>query len=287
MTKLSFSGVGSGQRKTLADAGIRVQLLDQATSTIIIDSSELRAALDLLEATAEPADSESQYQGIVAMKLVPRRVRRVETVVPRAKGSVGDAAGRAQYVSVCGKRIEKLTKKAEKAVADQKKKLAKATAKMFAFWRKDAFAERDENALRERRSRLLAEFELLKTAPHVRAVRMSASTVVVSTDLLSAVDPKSGNAHEIGQFTILIDLDGGNGVRWFNRDRRLNAYADGMNAPNVLADGSACANDTYQPMSELTARLELSVVVDLAIQFIENAGNSEFANYVSLWPRRW
>ena len=289
MTKLSFPDFGEEQRKRLSDAGIPFQLLDKKTSTIVIDSSNLQAMLDLLGTDAERSSTESKFEGVVAMRLgerrpLPRPLREV------THAEIKDNAERARYVLVCGKRIEKLTKQAEKTSDKLRKKLVTATARMFSVWRKEAFPVADDACrdASERRERLTAEFEALKSAAHVQSVQTIGDTVVVRTDVLKAIDPKTGDAHAIGRFAIFIDLKGRNGVvRWFNIDKRVDAFMKGMNAPNVFADGSACLGDTAQPMAELTARLELSVVVDLAIQFIENAGNDELGAYVNLWPRHW
>ncbi len=283
MTKLSFPDVQEAQRRRLTEAGVSFQLLDKKTNTIVIDSGNLKAMLDVLEAEAEQSDDSAVYEGVVPMKLSPRPVVPVQT--GRSSGAAASAEGRAQYVSVCGKRIEKLTKQAEKAADKLRAKVMKATTQMFAVWRKEVFSSEDKA---DRRARLIAEFESIKSAPHVQSVKVVQDTVIVMTDVLTARDPKADTEHEIGRFTILIDLDGKNGgVRWFNRDRRVNAFKEGMNAPNVFADGSACFNDMTQPMLELTARLELTVVVDLAIQFIENAGAEELGSYINLWPSRW
>jgi uncharacterized glyoxalase superfamily protein PhnB len=283
MAKLSFSDFDETQRRRLTDGGVPFQLLDKKSETIVIDSGHLKAMLDLLGADAEQSDVSAQYEGVVPMKLNARAV--VETTTARTGAVAGNAAERAQYVSVCGKRIEKLTTKAEKSAGKVRAKVMKAITQMFALWRKDVFGSEDKD---ERRTRLMAEFESIKTAPHVQSVRVSGNTVIVKTDVLTATNPKTDAAHEIGQFTILIDLDGKNcGVRWFNRDRRVNAFKEGMNAPNVFADGTGCFNDMTQPMLELTARLELTVVVDLAIQFIENCGAEELGTFINLWPSRW
>lgn len=284
MTKLSFPEFGQAERRRLTDAGIPFQLLDKKTDTVLIDSQHLQSMLELLGADAVQADTASKYEGIVAMRLSEKI--RAPALAPR-RTPIADNNERARYIKVCAKRIEKLTKQAEKAADKLRKKFFAATTGMFTVWRKEAFAA-EANAVAERRDRLAAEFESLKSAPHVESVCVVGSTVIVKTDLLTASDPKTNHDHEIGRFTILIDLSGKNGVvRWFNRDKRVDGFKAGMNAPNVLADGAPCLCDTLQPMAELTARLELTVVVDLAIQHIENAGSSELGNYVNLWTRRW
>ncbi len=284
MTKLSFPEFAQAERLRLTDAGIPFQLLDKKTDTILIDSQHLQSMLELLGAEAVQADTASKYEGIVAMRLSEKI--RVPDLAPR-RAPITDNNERARYIKVCAKRIEKLTKQAEKAADKLRKKFFAATTGMFTVWRKEAFYV-EANAVAERRDRLIAEFESLKAAPHVESVRVVGNTVIVRTDLLTASDPKTNYDHEIGRFTILIDLNGKNGVvRWFNRDKRVDGFKAGMNAPNVLADGTACLCETLQPMAELTARLELAVVVDLAIQHIENAGSNELGAYINLWPRRW
>lgn len=284
MTKLSFPDFDEAERQRLTGAGIPFRLLDKKTGTIIIDTEHLQSMLELLGANAVQADEASKYEGIIAMRL------NVKTPVPEPeprRAPITNSDERARYVKVCSKRIEKLTKQAEKAAEKLRKKLFTATTRMFGVWRKEVFAA-DETETAQRRERLAAEFESLKSAPHVESLFVVGNTLVVRTDALVANDSKTNFDHEIGRFTILIDLRGKNGVvRWFNRDKRVDGFKPGMNAPNVYADGTACLGDTVQPMAELTARLELTVVVDLAIQHIENSGSSELGAFVSLWPRRW
>ncbi len=67
----------------------------------------------------------------------------------------------------------------------------------------------------------------------------------------------------------------------------MDSFKKAMNAPNVFSDGTACFNDMTEPMLELTARLELTVVVDLAIQFVENSGAEKLSAYLNLWPCHW
>jgi uncharacterized glyoxalase superfamily protein PhnB len=285
MTKLSFSGIGEADRNKLKSAGIKYQILDKASETIVIDDADLKQMLDAMDFDAEQSSESAKFEGIIPMKLSRRRRPHVRTRTAVSGGIQADPAERVKYISVCGKRLSKLTKEADKVADKLRKKLVKTSAGMIALWRKEAFGP-EENTESERRERLLAEFESLKTAPRVQSVRIVNNTVVVKTDLVTAADERTGYAHEIGRFTILIDLDGKNGgVRWFNRDRRVDAFEKSMNAPNVFGDGTAHFNDLTQPMLELTARLELSVVVDLAIQFVENGGAGELGSYINLWPR--
>jgi len=59
---------------------------------------------------------------------------------------------------------------------------------------------------------------------------------------------------------------------------------DDMNAPTVFSDGQAGAAEIHATIMELIARLELSTVAELAIQFIETPENNEYGKYVSNWP---
>lgn len=285
MTKLSFSGIGEADRNKLKSAGVKFQLLDKSSETIVIDNSSLKEMLDVLQFDAEQARESAQFEGIIPMKLSARR--RAQVPARTASGGMPvDPAERVKYISVCGKRLERLTRDVEKVAVKLRKKLVKTSQRMVTVWRKEAFGA-EENTESDRRARLLAEFESLKSAPRVESVSVIGSTILVKTDLLAATDERTGTTHEIGRFTILIDLEGKNGgVRWFNRDRRVDAFKKGMNAPNVFADGTAFFNDLTQPMLELTARLELTVVVDLAIQFVENGGTGELGAYINLWPRQ-
>ena len=57
-----------------------------------------------------------------------------------------------------------------------------------------------------------------------------------------------------------------------------------MNAPTVYADGTPIVDEIQESMLELIARLELSVVAELAIQFIETGGDEIPFTHLTKWP---
>jgi hypothetical protein len=232
-------------------------------------------------------------------------ISKIDTAKPEKLKSVGSAAGRQEYIAICGKRIEEQATAAEITAARMRRRLSSCTPEVFKIWRREAFAQeqsadklsrkvaendQEEMGAKNKRrdstlAKLQAEFAALRGTPNVESISVVNNTVIVRTPTLKAIDPKTGAQHEIGKFNIVIDLGGKNyAVHWFNIDRRVDGYKKAMNAPYVFADGSACLSEITQSMLELTARLELAVVVDLATQFIENVGNDELGSYITAWP---
>lgn len=136
------------------------------------------------------------------------------------------------------------------------------------------------------REKLEAEFEAITEIDKVKAVRVSSGRVMVHTDMLTATDPSTGEVHHIGEFLIVVHLDGRHEVvQWFNRTQRVAGVRSHMNAPRVYADGSACATDLKEIFPSLVACFEIAPVVQMAIEFIETAeANNELDQKLENWP---
>src|SRR5262249_35805373 len=80
--------------------------------------------------------------------------------------------------------------------------------------------------------------ELLKLA-NVTDVSVTNDTIVVKTNTLYCVHPKTGSKHEIGEFEIHISMSS-NLVKWYNQTRKVHGGGANMNAPHVDANGNAC-----------------------------------------------
>lgn len=127
------------------------------------------------------------------------------------------------------------------------------------------------------------EWQQILAHRKVRKATIGPNQLCVFTRMLTCRNRTAGATHEIGEFVIVVDLDGG-GVRWINATRRVDGLAPEMNAPRVYADGTPVQAEVVQTMSELTARFELSVVVDLAIQFVETATQDAAGATLDAWP---
>jgi hypothetical protein len=200
----------------------------------------------------------------------------------------GRTRSRQLYVKACGKRIQELVEATRASLAKRLNQLSEIQKQALSLIRLDNFGGKALDAVESRRqfkADFEAEFEAIKAIDRVKSVSASQNLVMVKTDLLCAQNPQTGQTHEIGEFLIVIDLRGGRKtVRWFNSSRRINGVRAGMNAPTVYADGTPVINEIQETMIELVARLQLSIVVELAIQFVETINNDLPGARVVDWP---
>ncbi|HEY9788363.1 MAG TPA: hypothetical protein V6D17_23440 [Candidatus Obscuribacterales bacterium] len=145
------------------------------------------------------------------------------------------------------------------------------------------------NALRDKEAcaaHFREQFQRLKQVQGVRSVFVNDSSLMIYTDLLFAQRATSNQRFELGEFLILIRFDGEDEpVRWFNLTRRVDALRPEMNAPYVFSDGSPCTTEVKETLLELIGQLELAVVAELAIQFLETIEDDELGRYADCWPR--
>jgi len=89
--------------------------------------------------------------------------------------------------------------------------------------------------------------------------------IEVYTDTLYCKHPKTSVVHEIGKFKIIISNDKTEPT-WINLTRQV----DGYMAPHIDSDGEACLGNMEEVFPELIANYEYSIVIQLAIQFVES-----------------
>lgn len=190
---------------------------------------------------------------------------------------------RRRYIKACEARIKSIVQNAAAAASENSKKLAAlkqrfVTAKRAEIFGKELHAQNQEELVRN-------ELERARFLQHVEAVNVVPGRVYVTTDMLYVINPATGLRHTLGKFVIIINLDGSNdGVRWLNCTRRVEAIRSKMNAPNIFANGEAIPSEFLITLMDLLARLELSTLIELAIQFIENSESNEYSKHISKWP---
>ncbi|HEY9868416.1 MAG TPA: hypothetical protein V6D08_04570 [Candidatus Obscuribacterales bacterium] len=248
---------------------------------IIVDQSQLPAALQLLNATATEAPTE--YEGMYMLTLQFNTMVSAESADKRALDRARSQS-RANYIQACQARLKDFLTQAQQKVSEHRKKLSPAQDSFVALARQRFLAaqgkvdERMEREFREQFQRLLA-------TPKVRAVRVTSGALLVYTETLYARDPRTGLRHELGEYLIVIRTDGvEDGVRWFNSTRRVRTIHPGMNAPRVFANGTACADEIKETLLELIAQFDFATVAELAIQFVETLTNDELSKYIDRWP---
>lgn len=207
--------------------------------------------------------------------------RRLEEEARKRDASLQEA--RRRYIKACESRIKSIVQNAAAASAENTKKLGALKQRYVIAKRAEVFGKQLHEPAQEALVR--DELERARLLPNVEAVNVVPGKVFVSTDQLYAFDPTTGVRHVLGKFLITIHLDGSNdGIRWLNSTRRVDAIRSKMNAPNVFANGEAAPSEFLVTLMDLLARLELSTLVELAMQFVESGEANEYAKYISKWP---
>lgn len=258
---------------------------------IMIEETQLDLALSVLNATG--AKTKSKYENVYKLKLTFKKRKKEQS----KKDEVDEEARqreaerlefRKRYIKACESRTKAILDAAASTASGNRKKLSGAKQRFVTSKRTEVFGSSkiagNENAAQT----LVAELErvrMVQGVQGVQAVHVVPNRLLISTEILCATDPESGFRHEIGQFLITVYLDGSeDGIRWQNNSRRVYGVRENMNAPTVFSDGRAGAAEIHATIMELIARLELSTVAELAIQFIENPEDNEYGKYVSKWP---
>ncbi|MCC7531360.1 MAG: hypothetical protein IT342_22845 [Candidatus Melainabacteria bacterium] len=275
------------QLGVLTNAGVQHYPWDEG---IIIEETQLDLALSVLGATG--TKSKTEYEGVYKLKLTfkkPGQGKRDEKGARKLdeealKQEKERLEFRRRYIKACESRTKGMLESAALAAENNRKKLTGAKYRFVTSKRTEVFGARLQDSPAAART-MLTELERIRVVRGVQAVHVVPNRLLISTEILCAVDPETGFRHEVGQFLITVYLDGSNdGIRWQNNSRRIDGVRQNMNAPTVFSDGQAGAAEIHATIMELIARLELSTVAELAIQFIENPENNEYGKYVSNWP---
>lgn len=129
------------------------------------------------------------------------------------------------------------------------------------------------------------EFDELCRVYKVRSVEVKQKSIVVMTDMLYCVDPRSGKRHEIGEFKITIPMDSSSEVTWLNQTRTIKMDGRTMHAPHVSSHGRACFGNTQDLFPMLIRKREYASAVQLAIAFVESVNTSDaWGKGISLFP---
>jgi len=202
----------------------------------------------------------------------------------KERQSAGRSKSRQAYITACSQRVRELAGAYKDALRKRKKKLATMQQALLGLLRLDNFGGKVVPAA-DRQAEFSAEYQRLKDVSRVKEITVSSTLVMLKTEMLHAQHFDTGQLHEIGEFLIVIDLHGGkNPVRWFNSTRRVDGMRPGMHSPTVYADGSPMVDEIQETIIELIARLELSIVAELAIQFIETVNKDLPGATLVNWP---
>ena len=272
----------NNDKQMLHDHGVVYYPWDNVS--IIIGETHLEQTLRLLGATA--TEKETEYEGFYQLTLTFTPA--VNATAPATqRGRHYDAAtqaSRARYIELCSARLGSMAKQAVARINSRKQKLVPAQ-ELFVKNARHHFVgstNLSEDALKTRFSE---EYDRLLAVDKVKAVRVTNGALLVFTETLIAVNPKSDKRHELGEYMIVIRTDGlDDGVRWFNSTRRVRSVQPGMNAPRVYPDGTACIDEIKETLLELIAQFEFATVAELAIQFVETIGEDDLSKFIDKWP---
>ena len=273
------------QLNLLTSAGVQHY---QWETGIMIEETQLDLALSVLNATG--TKTKSKYENVYKLKLTFKKRKKQEgkreEVDEEARQREAERLQyRKRYIKACESRTKAILDAAASTATGNRKKLSGAKQRFVTSKRAEVFGSSkiagNENAAQV----LVSELERVRMVQGVQGVHVVPNRLLISTEILCATDPETGFRHEIGQFLITVYLDGSeDGIRWQNNSRLVDGVRERMQAPTVFSDGRAGAAEIHATIMELIARLELSTVAELAIQFIENPEDNEYGKFVSKWP---
>lgn len=196
-------------------------------------------------------------------------------------------SGKQHYVDLTARRLSNDSEGHQKQLEQLDKQLrdAQTTVNTILGQRHhiaESIAKMSEKGIDE--TMAVIELEKLKSLPKVVDVLVNNRYINVFTKNLSCVDPRTGIAHNIGKFRIMIDTKIPQ-IRWFNLTRRIEACESRMQAPHVFPDGHACMGSASKPFHELLKHKEYSTAILLGIQFVESVNVEDSAGkYIRNWP---
>lgn len=128
------------------------------------------------------------------------------------------------------------------------------------------------------------EFDELMNLANVKNVRVEGDLIVVTTDKIYCVHPKTNVKYDIGAFDIHIST-ADNMIKWFNKTRKVTGGNGAMNAPHVDGNGNACMGNTKDLFPNLISRREYSSAIQLAIAFVEAVNvDDAWGAHIGRWP---
>jgi hypothetical protein len=277
-----IAGLGPVQRARLTGAGI--ECVDWDANTISVPEGALLEALSLLGARATETATEFKDFFNLNLHFLSEEGRNVSQHVKRVLTPEQEQS-RTNYIAACSAQMAAELQAARSGLTASLQEIPEAGRRFVALKRKHLF---DQQSLSEAEiaEAFRSELDQLLELPKVKMVRAMPGVIHVHTKTILSTASDTGNVHEIGDFLIVIYTDGSmHGVRWFNGTRRIDGFRQRMNAPNVYADGTACAHELQLTFYELIARCEFAALTDLAIQFVEEVPQEELAVSIRNWPQ--
>jgi hypothetical protein len=129
-------------------------------------------------------------------------------------------------------------------------------------------------------------YEQLKSTAHVKSIMFGKNfTFRVETDTLYCYNPRAKTTHEIGAFLVKVDPNAAleRSIIWTNKTRK--DPRAGHPAPHVHPDGHACLGNMTEALPSVMGSLDIVVITQLAIQFIESVNiDDPFGQHLEYFP---
>lgn len=243
----------------------------------------------------EPAIFARIIQEVVAM--LPLDATERQARFTAARDTIRQGA-RSIYVTKCTVDLSKKVDEKRKASAAARADLEAKQQELTEAIRLARAAEEEHASLLSRQgeqdTRLAQEYDHLVQAPGVKDVLITDDTVIVFTTLMCAVDPRTQKVHEIGEFRIDLQLNGGDdSIRFFNLtrlgtalDHRVSGGIRTMQAPHVTEDGKPCLGTLKEVMPKLLAEYRFTEATLMAIKFLQQANvvDDLWGQSIDRWP---
>lgn len=141
-------------------------------------------------------------------------------------------------------------------------------------------ALRQMDADGDERKRLESEYAALTRIDHVRGIAVDGNCLVVNTEAMAVMDPRTGIMHALGSYRVLITMDGTGEIVF-------NPMGDVAGCPNAHPHihGRPCWGTMAEAVSEYHASGEYAALVSMLVTFLQSVDVSDaWGHQVNEWP---
>lgn len=199
-----------------------------------------------------------------------------------------EALVKANYVRACSNRVEGEQRQLREQVEQRQREVIDYGNKLIEATRLGEHARATLNGFavyaKDMNGRLGSEFDSMKHIKNVTDVSWRGDSLVVTTDDIFVVDPRTGIEHDIGKFKILLDHNRAE-PHMFNLTRRVDGHNVGMHHPHVFPSGNPCLGNMAEALPVALAQYQWTVVVQLCLVFLHHVNVEDVAGAcINRWP---
>jgi len=133
---------------------------------------------------------------------------------------------------------------------------------------------------------LNAEFDaIIEEDNKVVSMDCLGDNILVETENLYCIDPRSGHEHDIGAFRFVIEQEKAS-VKFYNMTRRVRGYNNRlMHAPHVFTNGNPCLGDQSVDIPQFVARFQWRALIDRCVRYLQSVFVKDAAgSCIVNWP---